>query len=93
MLIPVTRESARLRAPVISTEPLMSILAPEDVRMLRFRLSYRSGLAGGCMDYGTTGGLSLVEAERLCVFSDERDAENFKVLVQGVRAAMWGRAE
>lgn len=92
MMVSTTRGSAERRGVVVASEPLFPICSEDYERRLRFRLSYRSGVAGAVMDYDKTGQLPVHEAEKLCELVMEREAEDFKTYFECMRHAMWGKA-
>ncbi|MDD5542883.1 MAG: hypothetical protein PHX83_06880 [Acidobacteriia bacterium] len=91
MMIPTTHGSAERRAVVVACGPLFEILSESLERKVRFRLSYRSGISGGIMDYDKTGALPVGEALALCEMTSEREENDYKALKNCVRMGMWGK--
>ena len=89
MIFATTPDSAARRS-VVVTEPLFEMLSEDNERALRFRLSYRSGVSGGIMDYDKTGGLSVFEAIDLGDMVAERTGEDFESYLKGINTAFWG---
>ena len=93
MMIPTTHGSADRRAVVVACGPLFQILGEKLERKVRFRLSYRSGISGGIMDYDKTGEIPVGEALALCEMTSEREIEDYQALKACVRLGMWGKGE
>jgi len=91
MMIPTTHGSADRRAVVVACGPLFQILGESLERKVRFRLSYRSGISGGIMDYDKTGDVPVGEALKLCEMTSEREVEDFKTYMECIRVSMWGK--
>jgi len=92
MIFATTHDSAARRSVVVGSEPLFEILSEERERDVRFRLSYRSGMAGGIMNYDKTGSLPVYEAVRLANMVTARTREDFETHIKGMNLAFWGKS-